>query len=33
MNFNEVFKSFKRKIISNLTDQAPIIVDTDKKKY
>lgn len=31
MNFNEVFKSFKRKMINNLTNQAPVIVDTDKK--
>ncbi|ORX60103.1 hypothetical protein BCR36DRAFT_408464 [Piromyces finnis] len=33
MDFNDVFKSFKGKIIKNLTDQIPIIVDTDKKKY
>jgi len=33
MNFNEVFKSFKQKIIQNLTNQSPVIVDTEKKKY
>jgi len=33
MQFNEVFKSFKEKIISNLTNQSPVIVDTEEKKY
>jgi len=33
MNFNEVFKSFKKKIIETLTNQSPIIVDTEKRKF
>ncbi|KAL6589581.1 ELMO/CED-12 family-domain-containing protein [Neocallimastix sp. 'constans'] len=33
MNFNEVFKDFKMKIIERLINQTPIIVDTEKKKY
>jgi len=33
MNFNEVFKSFKGKIINDLRNQSPIIVDTENKKY
>jgi len=33
MNFNEVFTNFKKKIIDTLTNQSPIIVDTEKRKY
>lgn len=33
MNFNEVFKIFKKQIISELVNQKPIIINTEKKKY
>jgi len=33
MNFNDVFKSFKKKMINNLTNQKPVIVDTEKRNF
>jgi len=33
MNFNTVFKSFKKEIIKRLTNQTPVIIDTEKRKY